>query len=49
MYVQPNKVNRGSTPGFHVPTNIDSIDHARYLNRLNQATFKQNVVYNKYL
>ncbi|TNV83756.1 hypothetical protein FGO68_gene7172 [Halteria grandinella] len=41
--------NRGSTPGFKVPNTIDSIDHARYLNRLNQATFKQNVVYNKYL
>jgi hypothetical protein len=37
------------TPKFMVPNSIDSIDHARYINRLNQATLKQNITYNSYL
>ena len=37
------------TPKFKVPNSIDTIDHARYINRFNQATIKQNALYNTYL
>lgn len=33
-------VGNNGQPGFKVPSTIDTIDHARYINRLNQATLK---------
>ena len=52
-YPTPPPLHPGSLPPqqqfFKAPSKIDTIEHARYINRLNQATMKQNQVYNTYL